>query len=223
MEKIFLKTSDNVRIAGNYLVANKEKYGTLNGWIVFLHMMPETKEAWQEFGLDFQSLGYESLAIDFRGHGESQGGPKGFMNFSDSEHQKSIFDVEAVVEFLKTKGAKSDKITFIGASIGANLALQYISKHPEFKSVILFSPGFDYRGIETEQAAKKLQPGQKVFLISSKDDGVNSTEAKQIFEDIPGEVKKEIQIFDFGGHGTEILGNHPELKQLIIKFIKQND
>jgi len=230
MQKVFLKTSDYIQIAANYFTVDKEKYEQPLGWIVFIHMMPATKESWTDFASEFQNIGYESLAIDLRGHGESviverEKGKVESLNFSeftDKEHQKSNFDIETAVDYLKTKGAKPEKIAFIGASIGANLALQYISKHSENKVAVLFSPGLDYRGIKTEQAVKKLQPDQKVFLIGSKDDDSNDIETQQIFNEIPEEVKKEVKIFDIGGHGTNILNNHPELKQLIIKFIKND-
>lgn len=220
MQRVLFKTTDNVQIAANYFPIDKTKYEKPLGWIIFLHMRPATKESWTEFALEIQNIGYNSLAIDFRGHGESQGGPDGFKNFSDTENQKRIYDVEAAADYLKTNGAELERIILIGASIGANLALKYISEHSEFKTAVLFSPGLDYRGIKAETAIKNLKSGQKIFLISSKDDGVNSVEVENLIKNIPKDVKKEIQIFGSGGHGTEILKSHPELKELIIKFIK---
>ncbi len=220
MEKVFFKTSDNKQITADYFRVDKSKYPEPNGWLVLTHMMPATKESWNALAKIFQDLGYESLAVDLRGHGESEEGPDGFLNFPDSEHQKSIYDLEAAIEFLRAKGGKAGKISFIGASIGANLSLQYISEHQEFETAVLLSPGFNYRGIKTESMAKKLKSGQKVFFISSVDDGVNSVEVNQLFSEAPQDVKKEIKIYEFGGHGTDILKNQPELEALIINFIK---
>lgn len=224
MEKVFFKTSDNKQITADYFRVDKSKYQEPNGWLVLAHMMPATKESWNALAKTFQDLGYESLAVDLRGHGESEGGPDGFLNFPDSEHQKSIYDLEAAVEFLRVQGAKTEKISFIGASIGANLSLQYIANPPaggqEFSAAVLLSPGFNYRGIKTEPMVKKLKSGQKVFFISSVDDGVNSVEVSQLFSEAPQGVKKEIKIYEFGGHGTDILKNQPELETLIINFIK---
>ena len=116
-------------------------------------MMPATKKSFHQLAEEFQNIGYESIAIDLRGHGESDKGPE------------SILDLEIAVDYLvKNRGAKSDKISFIGASIGANLSLQYISEHSEFKTAILLSPGLNYRGIKTEPMVKNLKAGQKVFL-----------------------------------------------------------
>lgn len=219
MQKVFLTTKDGIKIA-----ANLYKVDNPNGWVMFSHMMPVAKESWDDLAKRFQNLGYESIAIDLRGHGESDGGPKGYLNFSNAEHQKSILDLEAAVDYLvKERQATSNKVVFVGASIGANLSLQYISEHPEFKTAVLLSPGLNYRGIKTEPLVKNLKAGQKVFFVSSRDDpnAENNVEENQKLYDLaPNGVEKEIKIYDIAGHGTDILKNQPELMSLIIEFIK---
>lgn len=222
MEKVFIKTSDNIQLAANYFIVDKSAYPRPKGWVVFSHMMPATKESWTDFAKKLRELGYESLAIDLRGHGESQGGPDGFINFSDIQHQKSILDVESAVEFLKTKNAEIDKIALIGASIGANLSLQYISEHSEFQTLILLSPGLNYRGIKTEAMIRKLKKDQKIFFASAKDDpNEGNYKEVQILYDLvlPG-IVKDLKIYNQGGHGTNLLDKQSELTNLIIKFIQ---
>lgn len=215
-ERLFLTTKDGAKIAANfYEVENPVS------WLVLIHMMPATKESFQRLAEEFQNLGYESIAIDLRGHGESDGGPEGFSQFSDSEHQKSILDLEAAVDYLvKSRKATSDKIVFIGASIGANLSLQYISERLEFRTAILLSPGLNYRGIKTEPLVKNLQAEKKVFFVSARDDGDNAEENQKLYDLIPAGVKKKIQIYETGGHGTDILKNQLGLKNLITEFLK---
>jgi len=230
MNKIFFTTKDNIKIAANlYEVENPI------GWLVLVHMMPATKESFNELAQRFQNLGYESMAIDLRGHGESttQTNADGtqtnaeildYRTFSDEDHQKSILDLEAAVDYLiKNRKATPDKISFIGASIGANLSLQYISEHPEFKTAILLSPGLNYRGIKTEPLVKNLKAGQKVFFVSATDDfnnKNNSEENKRLHSLVPEGVGKDIKIYQSGGHGTDILKNQPELINLILEFIQ---
>ncbi len=217
MNKISLTTKDEVKIAADlYSVDNAV------GWLVLVHMMPATKESYKDLAARLQRLGYESVAIDLRGHGESDGGPNGYLNFSDVDNQKSILDLEAATSYLiQERGAAPDKISFIGASIGANLSLQYISENPELKNVILLSAGLDYRGIKTEPLVKNLEAGQKVFFVSAKDDDNNAEESQKLFDLTPAGVEKKIKIYDSGGHGTDILGNQSDLNNLIIEFIKK--
>ena len=223
MRKIFLTTKDGVKIAANLYPAESP-----TGWIVFSHMMPAAKESWNDLAEWLCGAGYEGVAIDLRGHGESVSGgltrELNYRNFSDAEHQKSIFDLEAAADFLiQERKAAAGKISFIGASIGANLSLQYISEHPEFKTAILLSPGLDYRGVKTEPLAKSLKIGQKVFFVSAKDDirsgGDNAEENQKLYDLTSREVEKKIKIYETGGHGTDILASHPELAESIKDFI----
>ncbi len=217
-EKIFLKTKDGVKIATDLYDVEKPI-----GWLILSHMMPATKESYEDLAIKLQNAGYENIAIDLRGHGKSDGGPKGFFNFLDEDHQKSILDIQAAVDYLiKERNATPDKISLIGASIGANLSLQYIIENSKFQTAILLSPGLNYRGIKTEPFTIKIKPDQKVFLISAKDDNVpqNAEQTKKLYDLIYENKNKKIQIYETGGHGTDILKNQPNLYNLIIQFIK---
>lgn len=224
MEKIFFTTKDGVKIAANLYSVKPTR-----GWLVLAHMMPATKESYRDLAQRFQNLGYECLAIDLRGHGESIIEKSGngeerrlnYLNFSDEEHQKSILDLEAAVDYLiQNRRASVGKISFIGASIGANLSLQYISGHSEFRTAVLLSPGLNYKGIKIEPMVKKLKAGQKVLFISSRDDGPNAEQNQELYDLTPDGTIKNIQIYEIGGHGTDILGNQPSSINLIVDFIK---
>ena len=225
---------DSVKIAADLYPIEKPV-----GWLVLLHMMPSTKESWYNFATEAQKAGYESIAIDLRGHGDSityadshrldtdlYGQKINYQNFSDEEHQKSVLDLKAAVEYLMNKrNATPEKIAFIGASIGANLSLQYISENPDFKTAILLSPGLNYRGIKTEPFAVKIKFNQKIFFISAKDDirssgNNNAEETQKLHDSTFSNENKKIQIYETGGHGTDILNNQRELTNLIIEFLK---
>lgn len=213
----FIKTKDGKKIAYNLFEISESK-----GAVLLIHMMPAVKESWNEFAAELLDAGYESLVIDLRGHGESEGGPTGYLNFTDAEHQAGILDVEAGVDFLKTRGFRPEKIFLIGASIGANLSLQYLAEHPEIKKAVLLSAGLNYRGVATEPLVKVLKPGQQVFMISAKDDGkaeTNAVQNQKLYEAVPAGVKKEIKIYETGGHGTDIFRKQPDLADLIIGFL----
>jgi len=214
----FLKTTDGVDIAYDlYEVLNANK------WFVLVHMMPATKESWSDFAKQAQQAGVASIAIDLRGHGQSAGGPDDYKNFTDTDHQKSILDVKAAADYLIKKGVKPEAITFIGASIGANLVLQFIVENPQFKRAALLSPGLNYKGIETLPLVQKLSPGQGVWFIAAEDDersgGNAGAMAKQLYEAAPGEtVERRGTVFKQGGHGTEILTAVPQLAEKLFAF-----
>lgn len=219
MEKVTLETSDNVTIAGDYYAPTIES----PRGVLLVHMMPSTRESWKLLAKRLQSGGYHVLAIDLRGHGESAGGPEEYKAYAEEEHQKSILDVEAGVEFLKTKGVAEDHLSVIGASIGANLVLQYAAEHGT-KNCVLLSGGLDYKGIKADPFVQKLKNGQRVLFVASQDDersGGNNVEMNQLlFERTSEAVDKKILIYKEAGHGTDMFDKEePDLEEEIVSWL----
>lgn len=213
MERVELKTKDNVAIAGDYY-SPKETSGR---GLLLLHMMPADRASWRVFAGKMQARNFHVLAIDLRGHGGSQGGPDGYKNFSDNGHQASRRDVEAGAELLRSKGA--GEIYLGGASIGANLALQYIAEYAAAKAAFLLSPGIDYRGVKTKPAAQALREGQAVYYAASKDDSYSAETVRKLFALTPSGAVKELKIFDAAGHGTAIFEREPEFMETIAIWL----
>ena len=218
MDKVNIKTSDDVNVVGNYY----QPSGEIKGWVLYLHMMPATKESYSNLATRLQRVGYAGLAIDLRGHGESENGPDGYKSFSNEEHQNSIEDVISSIEFLKSHGAKEDKISIIGASIGANLAIQYSSQNNEIEKIVALSPGINYHGIITIDLVNKFSDAQSLFMIGSEDDSnvpgnvseILSIEASYSYKD-----SVNVRIFEEGEHGTDIMESHQELEDEVVAFI----
>jgi pimeloyl-ACP methyl ester carboxylesterase len=220
-ETVQFQTPDGVIIKGDYLASPSPK-----AYLLLLHMMPATRTSWYPLMDKLRTAGYASLAIDLRGHGESlkKKTERGdfqtlnYKNFSEAEHQATIQDVEAAVKWLiEEKGASKSKIAIIGASIGANLALEYLSENPEVETAILLSPGLDYRGIKTEPLALKINPKQAIFLVASEDDSY-SFETNRILYNLL-KSKKEIKEFKKAGHGTTMLERESSLMDELIEWL----
>src|SRR5687768_1995494 len=140
MARISLFTEDGVTIIGSFRDVPDKK-----GCALLLHAMPANKESWAELQEKLTALGYASLAIDFRGHGESMtsasGGALVYQEFNDGQHQRKILDVKASVLWLKARGCDVSRLALVGASIGANLAIRYASENPGLPAVVALSPG----------------------------------------------------------------------------------
>lgn len=219
--KISLQTQDHKNLTANYFKSAAEP----SGWLLLVHMMPATKESWQGLAENLQRFGYESLALDLRGHGESDGGPNGYQNFSDAEHQASIQDLESAWKFLKERGAKGEKTAVIGASIGANLAIQFLTRHPEVKRGVFLSPG-NYRGLNSAELVKILQPDQQIIFAASRQDdraaGNNAVQDENYFKLASQVRRRHLILFDGAGHGTDLLKLKSELdlETAIKKFLE---
>jgi len=210
-ERVSLETSDNVKIIGDYAGTPEEPA------VLLLHMMPAVRSSWKELSGKLNERGFQTLAIDLRGHGESQGGPEGYRKFSDEIHQSSIHDVEAGVKLLKSKGAP--KIFIAGASIGANLALWYAAEHKEIDGAILLSPGFNYRGLKTESYVSGLKGSQSVYFAASRDDSYSAETIEGLFAKMPLGVKKELKMFERAGHGTTMFEKEPAFMDELASWL----
>lgn len=217
MEEITLTTLDGVQIHGDFY----KNAGLDNPAGLLLHMMPATKESWQKFTQKLIANKFHALAIDFRGHGKSilkNTNSIDYRRFSDTEHQQKINDIEAAFYFLKHNGIYSDKTFLAGASIGANLTVQYMSQHPEIKAGIILSPGLNYKGIQPEHFIKKISVNQSIFLIAAQDDEYSTESAQKLYG--LAKCRKQIKILPSGGHGTDIFTAYPELIDEIINWLK---
>lgn len=215
MIRVALTTSDAVAIVGNYYKGIADRSALL------VHMMPATKESWDAFARTLQDCGYHVLAIDLRGHGESDGGPEGYKSFSDEEHQHGIRDVEAGAAFLLAQGVPQEKLIVIGASIGANLCLQYLAQHPLATCGVLLSAGLSYRGVNAEKYVQELRPGQHVLFVTSADDrvGHNVEMNESLYALVPPGVSKKLLIYRHAGHGTDMFGKEkPDLQKEILAW-----
>lgn len=218
METVTMTTEDGVEVVGDYYLAGTKNVSA----VLLLHMMPATRKSWVEFAEKLNDAGFSALAIDLRGHGDSLNKSDGtylnYKNFSNAEHQSSIHDVEASANFLKQKGAT--KIIVIGASIGANLALQYAAAHHDIRSAVLLSPGLDYRGVLTDHLPEQFQRGQAVYYVVSSEDSYAAESARTLYQETSEEIKKEEKIFDQAGHGTDMFSHEPGFEDQIIAWLK---
>lgn len=214
-ETVVLQTKDGVTIAGDFYKADSSVAALL------IHMMPATKESWRPFAEDLLQAGVAAFAIDLRGHGASQGGPDGYKNFTEADHQKSIHDVEMGVELLHSHGYQT--IFLIGASIGANLALQYAATHADIKKVIALSAGINYRGVVTPPFVEALSEDQGVYFVGDEDDwrssGDSAAEMARILYDIK-KGKKYLEPMKGSGHGTDMLLKHPDFSNRLIEWLR---
>ena len=221
MIQLSLKASDGKRIAADIY---NEPVDKAEGYIVYTHMMPATKDSWEDLAGAFEKLGYIGIAIDLRGHGNSDGGPDGYKSFGDEEHQAGIHDIETAAKYLESTGARPENIAFVGASIGANLSLKYVSDNQDYKTAVLLSAGLNYYGVETEPLVKKLQPDQRILFATSRDDRVphNTQQNEKLFSLVPRNTAKKIIIYERAGHGTDMFqtDEEPNLKEELIEFIK---
>lgn len=211
-EQVNLTTSDGVNIVGSF-VASPNPNNTV---ILLIHQLRKDKSIWGSLVQKLAASGFSSLAIDLRGHGQSGGGS--WEDFSEEQFKAMIDDVEAAGKYMREKFPTAN-LALIGSSIGANLAFNYAAKN-NASAVVLLSPGLDYKGVTTEEAAGGFS--KPLFLAASSDDANPAIDTVQRISQIATTPQAQLQLvtFDDAGHGVNMFTKHPELMDQIILWLK---
>lgn len=204
MPNKFLTTEDGAKIAYSLFPSSKD-----NPSVILLHMLNRNRHDYDELAKELQKE-YNVISIDFRGHGESDGN---WQKFGDKDFISMQKDVKAAKEFLKLQGYNTNRLGIIGASIGANTALNYGTADSDVKVVVLLSPGLEYRGVKTEESAKKYN--KKMLIVASEGDKYSAESAQRIDQLSPAD--KELKIYEGSEHGTHMFG----VKKGIFDLIKE--
>ncbi len=170
---ITIETKDGVILSAIYQKPKKTNRPT---WIL-LHGLGSVKEEWKPFAKLLSKQGYGYLAFDLRGHGESiktkSGGAIFYQEFrtegEGSQWFAMISDAGVIVKFLKDKKTPVNSIYLVGASIGANITINYAASNPAIKTVVLFSPGLKYAGGLTTPEAVNAYKGTVIIGVSEGD------------------------------------------------------
>ncbi|MDO8557578.1 MAG: alpha/beta fold hydrolase [bacterium] len=215
MSELSLKTIDDTTIFGDWhQVPGSSKAALL------LHQRGRDHAMWKDFCGTLEKKGWNTLAIDLRGHGKSGGfGKKKDLKFDQFEDYHTMYyDITAAMDFLKRE-TPNGKFVVVGSSIGANLALAYAADHFEVKAAILLSPGLNYFGLRTDDVMVEYH--RPLALITTKDDPSYPDAQKLIKE--PGVQRANLwyQEFETGGHGVKIFEAHTELTGQIAEWMEK--
>ena len=206
MTVVDLLTEDGVRIRGTYY-----RPAEINvPGIVLLHMLGRNRDDWATFAGKLQNAGYGVIAIDLRGHGDSGG---------KRDWAKMVNDVAAATGFLRSQPEiDPQRIVIVGASIGANVAINYAAHDSAISGVALLSPGLDYRGVKTENAVREYA-ARPLFIAASQEDGYAAQSSQKLATLAQG--PHTLLILENQGHGTQMLGKDNGLEDALFQWFAE--
>ncbi|MBI4424432.1 MAG: alpha/beta fold hydrolase [Elusimicrobia bacterium] len=168
-----LKTKDGWTLASRYA---PPKEGQLT--FVLLHGTGGRKEDWYPLAKAMARQGFGVMALDLRGHGQSQNPPAGqpanWRKFPPqtkayNEFSNMAFDVEAAMEHLQAQGTLPANVALGGADVGSSIALRYSIVHRDVPLVFMLSPGMSYREVLTVNAMRSYAK-RPILLVVGADD-----------------------------------------------------
>lgn len=173
--------------------------------VLLLHMWDGRRQDWAPFAAQLQAAGYGVLALDLRGHGESEG---------ERDAAAMTQDAAVGVKLLRAREEiDGDRIFLIGASIGANVALTYAAADAGLRGVALLSPGEVYRGVSAP-AALAGYGDRPLFIAASREDTYAAASARALAGDRPILLLLEGQ-----GHGVQMLGKTNGLAEALLAWL----
>lgn len=221
-EKFTLQTPDGYTLIGEFSAPEGEKLPT----IILLHMLNRDRNDWATLIKKLNSNGFACVAIDQRGHGESiNKGDKvvDWHKFTTKDFNRMVDDVKLIVDHLKTrKEADISRISLIGASIGANIALQYASGDQSIKTIILLSPGLDYRGVKADRSAVSKYGKRPILLVASEDDSYSAQTCKALITTAEKTASiYSVYLYKTANHGTWMLEHEEGLYDVILNWLNK--
>ena len=141
-EKISVRTPDSLLLSGWFVKTNTD---TVKGTVILLHGISTCKETQFARAAILANAGYNSIALDLRAHGESEGE---FCTFGYYEK----YDIKAVVDTVLHR-TESAPVGIWGASLGGAIALQSMQVDPRIAFGIVESTFDEFEKVAIEYGA----------------------------------------------------------------------
>jgi pimeloyl-ACP methyl ester carboxylesterase len=179
--------------------------------VILVHMLRKSSRDWDQLATRLAAEGIGALAVDLRGHGESQG--------NADDYAGMVQDVRAARRLLALReDVIPSRIGLAGASLGATIAAQAAAEDPSITALALLSPSLEYRGLRIDAAVRKYG-ARPVLLIASDDDGYAARSARELQK--AGGGAREIMILTRAGHGTAMLAGDPDLGRRLLEWLRR--
>jgi alpha-beta hydrolase superfamily lysophospholipase len=218
-ERITFGTMDGVTIVADWVTSP-----TTIGAVILVHAMPADRKSWSTVQQALSSSGLASLAIDLRGHGESVQGPGessvDYKRFNEDEHQTSLYDLIGAYEWIQRRGIDPERVSLMGASIGANFAVRMLAEDTRLRAAVLLSPGRNYQGMNAVLDVESILPHQSVWIAASEGDDQESFEAaKEMYGKAPSEQKFFMPL-KAAGHALNMFTAKPDILTQAVAFLR---
>ena len=240
-DTVQLTTSNGIKLEAWYMKADSAK-----GTVILFHGLNSNKGNVLAEAFSFISFGYNTMLVDTRAHGNSEG-------ITNSLGNKESEEVKLAYDHILKKGEKN--IVLWGMSLGAVMITKAIWQYGLQPQKIILEMPFDrlqdhikararigglpgepfgclvtfWTGIEkgywgyghrTSRYAKKLTC-PVLLQWGNSDEYVLKKETERIFAAI-GSAKKKLEIYEGARHGPLLAGNESKWEQTVNDFLNSN-
>ncbi len=183
--------------------------------VLLLHGYGEDRSAWKDFSRQLLNRGWAVMAVDLRGHGESntrnqrpiQASPDWRVN----PHEFPV-DLDPSLDWLKAQPRVDNrKIVVIGSDVGANLALIASGRFPEVRTVVALRPNLN-ESLALAGSAQDFQPKSALIFAA------NPAEADSLRAIV--KLPARVQTISASGNTAQAVGDK-QVMDAIIQWLKE--
>jgi pimeloyl-ACP methyl ester carboxylesterase len=178
--------------------------------LVLGHQVGSDLCEWLPRAQTFAEQGYQVLAFDFAGYGDSQPGAG----------PDAGVDTDVVAAAAQLRGRGADRIVLLGSSMGGTAVLSAAARiRPPVAGVVSLSGPASFQGVDAGAAVARLRV--PVLLVAAADDHPFVDDARAMYR--AAQVgDKRLLVVGGGGHGTSLLefgADAPKVQAAVRRFI----
>jgi predicted acyl esterase len=207
-QEIKIKMADGLEILGTFYASAAQAQAPA---VLLLHQYQGSRSQWAAFTAVLNGKGYNVLAVDQRGFGETG---------STADWKLAQTDATALMTWLRQQPTVNpDKVAIVGASVGANVALMVCASDPKCHTAIALSPGTNFFDVISKDAVLGMKD-QAIFLVASQGDQYSSdATVKALTVDAPTSLTTMTKIYAGTKlHGTDMLV-YPDLIPTMLQWL----
>ena len=216
MQQISYTTQDNITIFGSWITpqTSSEKSSPRRPTVILLHDYGFNRREWGVFIPDLVEHGFNVLAFDLRGHGQSKEGGSPPVDYLMS---MGVFDVEAALKWATSqKSTDKKRISLVGVGVGADIVFLCAGQlHKKIRSSVVISPTYS-SVIEGDFVS--TEPRAVLFCASVGSSHGMAMQAAETLSNFTEDPKKVV-LYNSAAHGFTLFYKHPEIKQEILSWI----
>jgi pimeloyl-ACP methyl ester carboxylesterase len=199
--------NDGVALFGDFYGANSS--APTAPTVLLIHDDRGSREDWRVFATALQLTGFNVLAVDMRGHGESTG----TVNWAAVvEDVKTVWDDMRILP-----GINDARLSVVGAGVGANVALSMCPAVVNCRMAVLLSPTASEADVTPDLAAYGERP---LFIAASTEDRTSAADSQAFDAQATG--AHSLIVYPGGSRGVELLTTQPDLTRLMVEFLMNN-